>query len=143
MSEHHAEPQPERHLCPSCQQALPLTHVDVIDVRAAVEADKLTEADVFKRTYLGHGTQSSVFVFQGHPGSFRRHVHVTHDEIGYVLKGSGSVTVGDVTHPVKPGDVWVIPANTTHGGEFEDAPEVLFISSPIDDPDNQDRVWID
>lgn len=41
------------------------------------------------------------------------------------------------------GDVWVIPANTPHGGQFEDAPQVLFISSPIDDPDNQDRVWLD
>lgn len=49
-----------------------------------VAADKLTDADVFKRTYLGHGTQSSVFVFQGHPGPFRTHIHVTHDEIGYI-----------------------------------------------------------
>ena len=49
---------------------------------------------MFKRTYLGHGTQSSVFVFQGHPGPFRTHVHTTHDEIGYVLAGTGSVTVG-------------------------------------------------
>ena len=99
----------------------PLTKIDVIDVAKAVEADKLTEADVFKRTYLGHGTQSSVFVFQGHAGPFRSHVHVTHDEIGYVLEGSGSVTVGGVTRPVKPGDVWVIPANTPHGGQFDDA----------------------
>ena len=120
-----------------------LTKVDVIDVAAAVEADKLTEADTFKRTYLGHGSQSSVFVFQGHPGPFRTHVHETHDEIGYVLDGTGSVTVGGITRPVKKGDVWVIPANTPHGGQFEDAPQVLFISSPIDDPDNQDRVWLD
>jgi quercetin dioxygenase-like cupin family protein len=120
-----------------------LTKIDVVDVAAAVEADKLTDADVFKRTYLGHGSQSSVFVFQGHAGPFRTHVHETHDEIGYVLEGTGSVTVGGVTRPVKRGDVWVIPANTPHGGQFEDAPQVLFISSPIDDPDDQDRVWLD
>ena len=129
--------------CPSCQQELPRTHIDVVDVAGAVRADALTENDVFKRTYLGHGSQSSVFVFQGHPGPFRRHVHTTHDEIGYVLKGSGSVDVGGVTRPVKPGDVWVIPAGTPHAGQFEDAPQVLFISSPIDDPDHQDRVWLD
>ena len=93
--------------------------------------------------YLGHGAQSSVFVFQGHAGPFRKHVHTDHDEIGYVLAGTGSVTVGGVTRPVKKGDVWVIPMNTPHGGQFEDAPQVLFISSPIDDPDNQDRVWLD
>jgi quercetin dioxygenase-like cupin family protein len=133
----------DRYVCPTCQQELARTKVDVVDVAAAIGADALTENDVFKRTYLGHGSQSSVFVFQGHPGPFRRHVHTTHDEIGYVLKGSGSVTVGGVTRPVKPGDVWIIPANTAHGGVFEDAPQVLFISSPIDDPDDQDRVWLD
>lgn len=133
----------QHHLCPTCQQPLPLTKVDVVDVEAAIAADALGPDDVFKRTYLGHGSQSSVFVFQGHPGPFRRHVHTTHDEIGYVLAGSGSVTVGDVTRPVKPGDVWIIPANTPHSGKFGDAPRVLFISSPIDDPDNQDRVWLD
>ena len=133
----------EQHVCPTCQQALPATKVDVIGVRAAVDADRLTEADAFKRTYLGHGTQSSVFVFQGHSGPFKRHVHLTHDEVGYVLAGSGSVTVGETTRPVKPGDVWVIPANTPHAGEFGDPCEVLFISSPIDDPDNPDRVWLD
>ena len=120
-----------------------LTKVDVVDVAAAVDADKLTDDDVFKRTYLGHGSQSSVFVFQGHPGPFRTHVHETHDEIGYVLQGSGSVTVGGVTRPVKPGDVWVIPAGTPHGGQFGDPPQVLFISSPIDDPgqSSQTRSW--
>jgi quercetin dioxygenase-like cupin family protein len=138
-----AEHTHEAHLCPNCQQALPHTRIDVVDVAAAVDADKLTENDVFKRTYIGHGKMSSVFVFQGHPGPFRRHVHTTHDEIGYVLAGSGSVTVGGVTRPVKPGDVWIIPANTPHSAEFGDAPQVLFISSPIDDPDNQDRVWLD
>ena len=60
-----------------------------------------------------------------------------------MLEGSGSVTVGGVTRPVKQGDVWVIPANTPHGGSSRTPPQVLFISSPIDDPDNQDRVWID
>ncbi len=129
--------------CPCCQQAQPMTQVDVVNVAEVVEKDRLTKDDPFKRTYLGHGRSSSVFVFQGHPGPFRRHVHTTHDEIGYVLKGSGSVNVGGVTRPVKPGDVWIIPANTPHGGEFGDAPQVLFISSPIDDPDNQDRVWLD
>ncbi|HVL89894.1 MAG TPA: cupin domain-containing protein [Actinomycetota bacterium] len=129
--------------CPCCQQQQDMTKVDVIDVEAAVAADALTADDPFKRTYLGHGRQSSVFVFQGHAGPFRKHVHETHDEIGYVLAGSGSVTVGEVTRPVKPGDVWIIPSNTPHGGEFGDECRVLFISSPIDDPDNPDRVWLD
>jgi len=131
------------HLCPTCQQALPMSKVDVVDLAKAIDADALTDKDPFKRTYVGHGRQSSVFVFQGHAGPFKKHVHVTHDEVGYVLKGSGSVTVGDVTRPVKPGDVWIIPSATPHSAEFGDPCNVLFISSPIDDPNNQDRVWVE
>ncbi|HXI81076.1 MAG TPA: hypothetical protein VNM34_09705, partial [Verrucomicrobiae bacterium] len=82
MSHHDHDPATAQHLCPTCQQVIPHAKIDVIDVAAAVAGDKLAEADVFKRTYLGHGTQSSVFVFQGHPGPFRTHVHRTHDEIG-------------------------------------------------------------
>jgi quercetin dioxygenase-like cupin family protein len=120
-----------------------MTQVDVVNVASSIEKDKLTKDDMFKRTYLGHGRQSSVFVFQGHEGPFRKHIHETHDEVGYVLAGSGSVTVGDVTRPVRPGDVWVIPSNTPHSGAFDDACNVLFISSPIDNPENPDRVWLD
>ncbi len=130
--------------CPCCQQEVEKAKVDVQSVREAVEKDQLTKRDLFKRTYIGHGLQSSVFVFQGHQGPFRKHVHVTHDEIGYVLTGSGTVTVGDVVREVKPGDVWVIPANTPHAGMFASEPvEVLFISSPTDDPENPDRVWLE
>ena len=129
--------------CPCCQQSQPMTQVDVINVAEAIAKDKLTKDDAFKRSYLGHGRQSSVFVFQGHEGPFKKHIHVTHDEIGYVLKGSGSVTVGDTTRPVSPGDVWVIPSNTPHSAEFGDPCDVLFISSPIDDPANPDRIWVD
>ena len=135
--------QHEHFLCPNCQQPLPRSKIDVVDVAAAVEADKLKATDAFRRTYIGHGKMSSVFVFQGHAGPFRKHVHVSHDEIGYVLAGSGSVTVGGVTRPVKPGDVWIIPANVPHGAQFGDPCQVMFVSSPIDDPDNQDRVWVE
>lgn len=130
--------------CSCCQQSLARTQIDIQSVADAVEKDKLTAKDVFKRTYIGHGKQSSVFVFQGHKGPFKKHVHVTHDEIGYVLKGSGKVMVGDRVQEVREGDIWVIPANTPHGGEFQTEPtQVLFVSSPIDDPENPDRVWLD
>src|SRR5438105_14967487 len=102
--------------CPCCQQDQPMTKVDIVEVAKAIATDKLTTNDPFKRTYLGHGRQSSVFVFQGHPGPFRPHVHVQHDEIGYVVAGNGTVTVADETKPVRPGDIWIIPADTPHSG---------------------------
>ena len=78
------------------------------------------------------------------PGPFRRHVHTTHDEIGYVLEGTGQVTVGGVTRPRQEGRRLGHPREHARtAAQFEDAPQVLFISSPIDDPDNQDREWLD
>ena len=121
----------------------PKPEIRIIDVAKAVQADKLTETDIFKRTYLGHARHSSVFVFQGHKGPFKTHIHVSHDEIGYVLSGAGQVTVGGVTTKVKAGDVWVIPANTPHSGEFTEPTNVLFVSSPQDVPEHQDRIWLD
>jgi quercetin dioxygenase-like cupin family protein len=121
----------------------PKPEIRIVDVKKAVEADKLTAQDVFKRTYLGHARHSSVFVFQGHKGPFKKHIHVSHDEIGYVLSGAGKVTVGGVTTNVKAGDVWVIPANTPHSGEFTEPTNVLFISSPQDVPEHQDRIWLE
>lgn len=121
---------------------IPDPAVTVTDAMAAVEADRLRPTETFRRTYLGHGLHSSAFVFQGRPGPFAAHVHTSHDEIGYVLEGTGTVRIGAVERAVRPGDVWVIPAGTPHGGDFKDAPIVLFASSPPDDPDDPDRVWL-
>ncbi len=131
-------------VCPTCQQPQARTRVDVRSVKEAVGTDPLGAADPFKRTYLGHGRTSSVFVFQGHAGPFRKHIHVNHDEIGYVLAGSGKVVIGDIARQVEAGDVWVIPANTPHAGEFTSEPvHVLFVSSPQEDPEHPDRVWLE
>ena len=61
-------------------------------------------------------------------------------EIGPMVDGE---TVGGMTTAVKAGDVWVIPANTPHAGEFTEPTNVLFISSPQDVPEHQDRIWLE
>lgn len=121
----------------------PKPEIRIVNIKKMIDADKLTTADAFKRTYLGHARMSSAFVFQGHKGPFKKHIHVSHDEIGIVLSGAGNVTVGDVTYPVKVGDLWIIPANVPHSGEFTEPTNVLFVSSPQDHPVHQDRIWMD
>src|SRR5205809_6721202 len=89
----------------------PKPQIRIVNIKKMIENDKLTSSEVFKRTYLGHARMSSAFVFQGHKGPFKKHIHVAHDEIGIVLSGSGHVTVGGLTYPVAVGDLWIIPAN--------------------------------
>ena len=121
----------------------PRPQIKVVNVQRAIERDKLGLTDPFKRTYLGHARHSSVFVFQGRKGPFQKHIHVSHDEIGYVLSGGGKVMVGDLVQEVRPGDVWIIPANVPHSGEFTEDTNVLFVSSPQDVPEYPDRIWLD
>ena len=51
--------------------------------------------------------------------------------------------MGKVTYNVTVGDLWIIPANVPHSGEFTEPTNVLFISSPQDHPDHQDRIWLE
>lgn len=119
----------------------PKPEIRIVNIAKMIEKDKLTDKEAFKRTYLGHARMSSAFVFQGHQGPFKQHIHVTHDEIGIVLSGAGKITVGSVTYHVTVGDLWIIPANVPHSGEFTEPTNVLFISSPQDHPVHQDRIW--
>src|SRR6266513_1461874 len=92
----------------------PKPQIRIVNIKKMTELDKLTDKDVFKRTYLGHARMSSAFVFQRHKGPFKKHIHGSDDESGIVLSGSGEVTVGGVTYNVTVGDLCVIAANIPH-----------------------------
>ena len=47
------------------------------------------------------------------------HLHTGYDEVYYVLSGTGTITLGQETHPLRPGSVAVIPAGVPHSLEAE------------------------
>ena len=63
----------------------------------------------------------------------KRHAH-PNEQISYVVKGRARVCIGNEEKIVGPGDVYIIPANTEHGGErgeiFEDL-EVIVCKSVV------------
>ena len=66
------------------------------------------------------------------------HLHQGYDEIYYVLSGVGTITLGQETHPLRPGSVAVIPAGVPHSLEAERGQELEFVifgtpPMPIDD----------
>ena len=63
-----------------------------------------------------------VRVTQGTP-----HVHEGYDEVYYVLSGTGTITLGDETHPLRPGTVAVIPAGVPHSLVADDGDTLEFI----------------
>lgn len=50
-----------------------------------------------------------VKITQGAP-----HVHSGYDEVYYVLSGTGTITLGEQTHELRPGAAVVIPAGVPH-----------------------------
>jgi len=67
------------------------------------------------------------------------HVHQGYDEVYYLLSGRGQITLGDETHPLRPGSVAVISAGVPHSLEADEGDELEFIifgTPPVsfDDP---------
>ena len=76
--------------------------------------------------------------------NIRPHYQKVSDEIYFVLRGRGKITVGDETRELKEGDVVAIPKGTVHGFE-NTGPEpclVVFASGPKFEAD-KDRFFPD
>ncbi len=70
------------------------------------------------------------------------HLHQGYDEVYYVLAGTGTITLGQETHPLRPGSVAVIPAGVMHSleaGPGQELEFVIFGTPPISMDDERAR----
>ena len=77
------------------------------------------------------GEKMTLVIFSIAEGSIiPEHAH-PNEQIGTVLKGSLSLTIGDEEKIVRAGDFWCIPADVPHKGQCLEGPaEVLEVFSP-------------
>lgn len=54
-----------------------------------------------------------------------------HEQIGYLVSGKFSLTIGDKTWEIFPGDSWVIPSNITHEAAFTEKSIAVEVFSPV------------
>ena len=71
------------------------------------------------------------------------HYHILSEEIVYVIKGRGIMTVGKETRPIQPGDVIAIPRGVAHGVENRSLEPLVAISVMSPPFDGKDRVYIE
>ena len=65
----------------------------------------------------------------------REHFHKDQEEIYYIIEGSGSITIGGETTPVKAGDIIFSPADTPHSIATENERMVMiFVKGPGREP---------
>jgi mannose-6-phosphate isomerase-like protein (cupin superfamily) len=55
------------------------------------------------------------------------HVHQGYDEVYYLLSGTGTITLGQEVHLLRPGSVAVIPAGVSHSLEADPGQELEFV----------------
>jgi len=60
------------------------------------------------------GDRSQLCLIELAPGTETWHVH-DHEQIGYVLSGKVTLSIGDIAESLGPGDGYRIPANVEHG----------------------------
>lgn len=88
----------------------------------------------------GGGGVANVHVVKVSKGT--SHVHQGYDEVYYVLSGTGTITLGQETHPLRAGSVAVIPAGVPHSLEAAAGSElefVIFGAPPISIDDERAR----
>jgi mannose-6-phosphate isomerase-like protein (cupin superfamily) len=84
----------------------------------------------------GEGGIANVHVVQVTRGE--RHYHRGYDEVYYLLSGTGTITLEEKTHSLRPGAVIVIPAGISHALVSDSETPLQFIifgspPMPIDD----------
>ncbi|MEN6496456.1 MAG: cupin domain-containing protein [Thermoguttaceae bacterium] len=73
----------------------------------------------------GEGGVANVHVVKITKGT--PHVHQGYDEAYFVLSGTGTITLDQEVHPLRPGSVAIIPAGVPHSLEADPGQELKFV----------------
>lgn len=90
------------------------------------------------RKVLFTNEHSQVVLMSVLPGEdIGREVHKTVDQVLVFVKGAGEALVGQDTHVIQPGDMFVVPAGTEHDftNTGNEALKLFTVYSPPEHPD--------
>ncbi len=83
--------------------------LDVVDMKGVKET---TKSDVIG---IPEGWDTHTLrVFRIAPGGFTPHHQHDWEHVNYVIKGKGTLTIGDTTHELSESDFAFVPPNTMH-----------------------------
>jgi quercetin dioxygenase-like cupin family protein len=87
-------------------------------------------AGVTTRTFWGERMLVSLVDLEPH-AVIPSHTH-PHEQVGVVVAGEYTITIGDETRLVKTGDIYIIPGGVSHGVVTGDARATAFeVFSPV------------
>jgi len=113
------------------------------DVNATLMAD---EGERLRWAWLAHGEHSTVDAFYMAPGGSEegfRHYHAAHDEILFIVNGTGTFILDGDEQPIGPGTVIFVPRGTHHEPKLPEGGSMLSVYAPAFDLAHPDRVFLD
>lgn len=90
---------------------------------------------------FAQGEHCTVNVIQT-KSQIKAHYHAKHEEVVYVVSGSGTMRLGNRMQRVKSGDLMYIPKNTVHGFTPQSV-ECVVVSIFSPSFDGKDRIFVD
>ena len=114
----------------------------IVNIFEVLQKEKIDPGQAFKSTPLLRGPNSSFNLAQ--LGTVvKSHYHKDRDEVVYLVRGKGLVTIAGKEYEISPGYAYLVPKGTIHRfiNLGPDAAVVLSIFSPAFD--GKDRIFVE
>lgn len=114
----------------------------LINIFEILQKERMDTLQAFKITPLLAGSHCSFNLVQLST-VVKSHYHQSHDEVVYIVRGNGLVTIAGKEYQVWPGYAYLVPQGTIHRfvNLGPDTAVVLSIFSPAFD--GQDRIFVE
>ena len=100
-----------------------INHIDEI-----LNANPVKPDQKFQRIVVAKDDTITFLVLRATEGVIKRHIHKTHDETVYVIKGTGQMLVNDQWVDIKPGSIHFNPMGKVHSTKVTGNEPLVVIS---------------
>ena len=113
----------------------------VISLASVLAKSPPAKGEAFKVMPVAQGQDTSVTVVRA-LGELPTHFHESREEVVYVVRGGGTMLLGNEKRPVKAGDILHIPRRVPHGFVNGAKRETVVVSVMAPPFDGKDRIFL-
>ena len=115
---------------------------EVLSVASVLARNPPVSDEAFKIIPVIQGQDASAILVRAQK-ELKPHYHASREEIVYVIRGGGTMTLGGEKRPVKAGDVIYIPRGQAHGFVNGAKRETVVFSVMAPPFDGKDRIYLE
>lgn len=113
----------------------------IVSLASVLAKNPSAQGEAFKVMPVAQGRDASVTVVRA-TGELPPHYHEAREEVVYVVRGGGTMLLGNEKRPVKAGDILHIPRRVPHGFVNGAKRETVVVSVMAPPFDGKDRIFL-